>query len=164
MAARLKSSVLRREERGFGSVSMGRLLVSGMGGGAAFMLASLMQLRLLMIPLALGVFIGGLVLTHLRHGIPLYLYLLVTIRTRLLLASSRQPAGWQSQVTGLLELKPESLALDASEVLAAPEVAVSDGTLDEWEIVTDSSALSGFEVVTDTFYLEGGTVVQHESA
>ena len=74
MAARLKSSVLRREERGFGSVSMGRLLVSGMGGGAAFMLASLMQLRLLMIPLALGVFIGGLVLTNPRHGIPLYLY------------------------------------------------------------------------------------------
>ena len=39
-----------------------------------------------MIPLALGVFIGGLVLTNPRYGIPLYLYLLVTIRTRLLLA------------------------------------------------------------------------------
>ncbi|NJL58061.1 hypothetical protein HC928_25295 [bacterium] len=93
-----QASVLRREERGFGSVSMGRLLVSGMGGGAAFMLASLMQLRLLMIPLALGVFIGGLVLTHPRHGIPLYLYLLVTIRTRLLLASAR-PTDWLA-VTG----------------------------------------------------------------
>ena len=156
MAARLKSSVLRREERGFGSVSMGRLLVSGMAGGAAFMFASLMQLRLLMIPLALGVFIAGLVLTNPRHGIPLYLHLLITVKTRLLLAATRQPSGWQSQVTGLLELKAESLRLDATDLLAAPVVSDDDGTLDEWEIVTDSGAVSGFEVVTDTFYLEGG--------
>ena len=156
MAARLKSSVLRREERGFGSVSMGRLLVSGMAGGAAFMLASLMQLRLLMIPLALGVFIAGLVLTNPRHGIPLYLHLLITVKTRLLLAATRQPSGWQSQVTELLELKAESLRLDATDLLAAPVVSDDDGTLDEWEIVTDSGAVSGFEVVTDTFYLEGG--------
>ena len=155
MAARLKSSVLRREERGFGSVSMGRLIVSGMAGGAAFMLTSLLQLRLLMIPSALGVFIAMLVLTNPRHGIPLYLYLLVTLRTRLLLASLRIPGGWQAQVTGLFEWKPETLTFDAGTVLAAPATVAVDGSFDEWEIVPDASDLDGFEVVTDTFYLEG---------
>jgi hypothetical protein len=152
MAARLKSSILRREERGFGSISMSRLLVSGMAGGAVFMLCAMARLSAIMIPSAIAVFIAGLVLTHPRFGIPLYLYLLLNFRTRFLLDA--QSDGWQSQAMGLFEMKADSLTLEASTLLAAPVVVEESGTLDGWEIVTDSAEINGFEVVTDTLFLE----------
>ena len=155
MAARLKSSVLRREERGFGSVSMGRLLVSGMSSGAVFLLASLLKLRLLMIPLSLIVLVAGLVLTNPRHGIPLYLYLWVTVRARLLLASTHHPNGWQAQLVKGIGWKAEALVWEGESSHATLSSVGTDTTLDAWEILPDSSLTQGFEVVTDTFYLEG---------
>lgn len=157
MAARLKSSVLRREERGIGSISMARLLVCGMGAMGTFMGLSFLQAPgLLMILMTLVGLVGGLVLTHPVRAIPLYLHLLMTVRTRFLLDSQAQPHGWQAQVVGMLEMKSDTLTLDASQLLAAPEVFEETGTLDGWEIVLDSEALSGFEVVTDTLFLEEG--------
>lgn len=133
---------------------MGRLLIAGMIGGGAFMMMSLLRLNLLMIPTGLGVFVAGLVLTHPRHGIPLYLYLITTWRTRLLLEAVRHPQGWTGQAAGLLELHAETLTLDAGQLLAAVAVVEDLGTLDAWEIVPDAQQSSGFEVVTDTLYLE----------
>jgi hypothetical protein len=156
MAARLKSSILRREERGFGSISMSRLLVSGMAGGGVFMVCALAKLGALMIPGAIAVFIAGLVLTHPRFGIPLYLYMLLNFRTRFLLDADQQPAGWQAQLAGMAELKRDGLVLEASTLLAAPVVVEESGTLDGWEIIPDSAQISGFEVVTDTLFLEEG--------
>ena len=152
MAARLKSSILRREERGFGSISMSRLLVSGMAGGGVFMVCALAKLGALMIPGAIAVFIARLVLTHPRFGIPLYLYLLLNFRTRFLLDA--QSNGWQSQAAGLFEMTSASMTLEASTLLAAPVIVEESGTLDGWEIIPDSAHLSGFELVTDTLFLE----------
>jgi hypothetical protein len=153
MAARLKSSVLRREERGIGSITMGRLIVSAMIGGLCFFAMRLLGLSILMIPMGIAAFVGSLVLTHPRHGIPLYLHLLITFRARLLVQALR-PRSWQAQVTRLLELKRDSLTLDTAQVLSVPAAVEDDGDLDAWEIVPDSAHAAGFEVVGDSLQLE----------
>jgi len=154
MAARLKSSVLRREERGVGSITMGRLIACAMLGGAAFMGMQLIGLRLLMIPAGLGGFIGSLFLTNLRHGIPLYRHLAIILRARLMVSALTDATSWQGQVVVWLDTDPAVLTLDTVKLLAAP-VIVEEGTMDEWEIVADSRSTDGFEVVIDTFSLEG---------
>ena len=138
-----------------GSISMGRLLVAGMAGGAAFMLASLLAWRLLMIPLALGVFVGGLVLTHPRHGIPLYRYALITARTRLLLAAVQSPTGWQARLAQGLGLPTETLTVETDRPAATVVDTLDNLPPDAWEILPSAADTAGFEVVTDTFYLEG---------
>jgi hypothetical protein len=154
MAARLKSSVLRREERGIGSITMGRLIACAMLGGLAFLGMRVVGIPILMIPGGLGGFVGALILTGLRHGIPLYRHLYITLRARLLVGALGAPDSWQGQMVGWLDGDPAALTLDTVKLLSAP-VVVEEGTLDEWEIVTDSGSTAGFEVVTDTFYMEG---------
>jgi hypothetical protein len=154
MSACLKSSVLRREERGFGSISMGRLIISGMIGGLCFFAMRLVGMSALMIPAGLVAFIAGLVLTNLKHGIPLYLHWLITLRARLLMDSVEHPQSWIGQATKLLEMNTEQLTLDSAKLLSASAVVEEDGSLDEWEIVPDSEQMVGFEVVTDTIQLE----------
>jgi hypothetical protein len=156
MGARLKSSVLRREERGFGSISMGRLIISGMIGGMSFFAMRLIGLTALMIPVGLVAFIAGLVFTNMKHGIPLYRHWFITLRTRLLMNADTDTNGWTSQVVNILDLDRESLVLDTTKLLSAPSVVEEDGTLDEWEIVPDSEDMAGFEVVTDSIQLEVG--------
>jgi hypothetical protein len=153
MAARLKSSVLKREERGVGSVTMGRLIACAMLGGASFMAMQLLGLRLLMIPGGLGGFIMALFLTSLRHGIPLYRHLTIILRARLMVAALTDAASWQGQTVSFFDLDPDTLRLDTVRLLAAPAI-VEEGTLDEWEIVADSRSTDGFEVVLDTLSLE----------
>jgi len=154
MSARLKSSVLRREERGFGSISMGRLIISGMIGGLGFFAMRLLGLTAFMIPAGIIAFIAVLVLTNLRHGIPLCLHGFITLRARFLMKSLEYPQSWTAKATQLLEMNPEQLTLDSAKLLSASAVIQEDGTLDEWEIVPDSTQLVGFEVVTDTLQLE----------
>jgi hypothetical protein len=154
MSARLKSSVLRREERGFGSISMGRLIISGMIGGLCFFAMRLVGLSIFMIPAGLIAFIAGLVLTNLKHGIPLYLHWLITLRAHLLMNSVEHPQSWIAQATKLLEMNTEQLTLDSAKLLSAGAVVEEDGSLDEWEIIPDSEQMVGFEVVTDTIQLE----------
>jgi hypothetical protein len=154
MSARLKSSVLRREERGFGSISMGRLIISGMIGGLCFFAMRLLGMSVFMIPAGLIAFIAGLLLTKLKHGIPLYLHWLITLRAQVLMNSIEHPQSWAAQATKLLELNTEQLMLDSGKLLSASAVVEEDGSLDEWEIVPDSEQIVGFEVVTDTIQLE----------
>jgi hypothetical protein len=154
MSARIKSSVLRREERGFGSISMGRLIISGMIGGLCFFAMRLVGLSAFMIPAGLIAFIAGLVLTNLKHGIPLYLHWIITLQARFLIDTLENPRGWTAQATRMLEISPEQLTLDTAKLLSASAVVEEDGTLDEWEIVPDSTQMIGFEVVTDTIQLE----------
>ena len=154
MAARLKSSVLRREERGFGSISMARMISSGMFGGVAFLGMQLIGLRLLMIPAGLIAFVAGLIFTSGRHGIPLYRHLIITIKARFLLAVEADKQGFAAQTARFLDLDADALILDASKLLTAPILSQEDGGLDEWEIVTDSGYSIGFELVTDTLNLE----------
>jgi len=147
MSARLKSSVLRREERGFGSISMGRLIVCGMVGGVAFMFVRLIGVGFLMIPCGLGAFIGALIFTSGRHGIPLYLHIFITLKARLLLSND----GLGAQFVNLFEMNLDDLTLDTSKLFYTP--SMEEGTLDEWEIVPDSDGVAGFEVFTDTLEL-----------
>jgi hypothetical protein len=154
MAARLKSAVLRREERGIGSITMGRLIACAMLGGLAFLGMRVVGIPILMIPGGLGGFVGALILTGLRHGIPLYRHLYITLKARLLVGALQATDSWQGQVVGWLDLSADTLTLDTVKLLSAPMV-VEEGTLNEWEIVADSSSTAGFEVVTDTLYIEG---------
>jgi hypothetical protein len=154
MGARLKSSVLRREERGFGSISMGRLIIAGMIGGLSFFAMRLIGLTAFMIPVGLIAFIAGMVLTNLKHGIPLYRHWFITLRARLLMDADKHSHSWTSQVVNILALDNEALILDTAKLLSAPNIIEEDGTLDEWEIVPDSDDLAGFEVVTDSIQLE----------
>lgn len=141
MPARLKSSVLRREERGFGSISMGRLIVSGMIGGVVFMLMRVLGVGALMIPGGLAGFIVALILSSPRHGIPLYRHLIMTTKARLMLADN--------QVSHMLNFKEDDFMLDTS-VLFSVVVIEEDVAFDGWEIVADSEALAGIEIYTDT--------------
>lgn len=148
MSARLKSSVLRREERGLGNISMGRLILSGLFGGGVFMLMRVLGLASLMIPSGLITFILSLILTSPRHGIPLYLYGFITMKARLTLSSE----GMGQSFAHALGWYAEDLLIEASNEYFSAENTDS-GTLDEWEIVPESAQLVGFEVVTDTILL-----------
>lgn len=150
MAARLKSSVLRREEKGIGSISMARLIVSGMMGGAIFMGMQLLGIPLLMIPAGLVTFIAGLILTAPRHGIPLYRHLQMTLLTRLMLIAQADPDSIAAAIVKFIGVQVDSLSLDTSIVLSAPLVYDENGTLDDWEILPDSDHESGFEIISDT--------------
>ena len=154
MGARLKSSVLRREERGFGSISMGRLIISGMVGGMSFFAMRLIGLTALMIPIGIVAFIAGLVFTNLKHGIPLYRHWFITLRAHLLMDAANDTKRWTAQVVNMLDLDSDALVLDTAQLLSVPNIVEEDGTLDEWEIVPDSEDLVGFEVVTDSIQLE----------
>ena len=149
MAARLKSSVLRREEKGVGSISMARLMLAGMGGGVVFMGMQLLGIPLLMIPAGLITFISGLILTAPRHGIPLYLHLKLTLLTRLMLAARLDETSIEAKVISLLGMKVENLTLDTVEVLSAPILLEDEGSLDAWEILPDTVHETGFELVSD---------------
>jgi hypothetical protein len=157
MGARLKSSVLRREERGIGSITMGRLIASAMLGGVGFMTMRLLGTGILMIPGGLVSFVLALVFTGQRHGIPLYRHLWITFRARLLLKAQQESASWQATLVIWLNFNPDGLTLDTVKLLSAP-VTLEEGTLDDWEIVPDSLSPSGFEVVTDTILIEARNV------
>lgn len=142
MSARLKSSVLRREERGFGSISMGRLIVSGMIGGVVFMLMRVLGLGALMIPGGLVGFIMALILSSPRHGIPLYRHLIMTTKARLMLAEN-------SPLAQVFNFSEDDLMLDTASLFSVV-VIEEDIAFDGWEIVADSEALAGIEIFTDT--------------
>jgi hypothetical protein len=142
MPARLKSSVLRREERGFGSISMGRLIISGMIGGVVFMLMRVLGLGVLMIPGGLAGFITALILSSPRHGIPLYRHLIMTTKARLMLTEN-------SPLAKTFNLTADDLILDSSALFSVV-VVEEEVALDGWEIVADSEALAGIEIFTDT--------------
>jgi hypothetical protein len=153
MGARLKSSVLRREERGIGSITMGRLIASAMLGGIGFMAMRILGTGILMIPGGLVSFVLALVFTGQRYGIPLYRHLWITFRARLLLHAHQESESWQATLVSWLNLDPDGLTVNTVILLSAP-VVLEEGTLDEWEIVPDSLSPSGFEVVTDTILTE----------
>jgi hypothetical protein len=154
MSARLKSSVLRREEKGIGSISMGRLILAGMFAGVCFFGMRLLGLNFLIIPAALAGFVGCLMVTHPRQGIPLYLYWSIILRSRLMLASENEQEGWMGQLGRFMEMRVEALTLDSTKLLSAPINPTEVGSLDEWEIVPDSVQMVGFEVVTESGHLE----------
>jgi hypothetical protein len=154
MAARLKSSVLRREERGIGSIALGRLIASTMIGGIGFMLLRLLGVGILVLPGALASFVLALMLTNHRYGIPLYRYLLITMRARLLMQALAQPTHWQAQAITWFNFDTTALTLDTVKLLSAP-VPTEEGSLDEWEIVPESRFTEGFEIVTDTLFTDG---------
>jgi hypothetical protein len=110
-------------------------------------------LTFLMIPVALVAFIGALVVTNLKHGIPLYLHWLITLRTRLLLDAIHYSENWTARAVKFLDWDTQQLVLDANALLATTTVVEEEGSIDQWEVVPDSMAGVGFEIVTDTIEL-----------
>jgi hypothetical protein len=154
MTARLKSSVLRREERGMGAISMARLIASGMAGGLVFMALRVLGAGILTIPGGIAGFILALILTHPRHGIPLYLHLYITNRARLQLQAMDEPHSLSATLAKGLDWHAQHLRLDAQHLFATPVTMDVLETWEDWEIVADSTEVAGFEVVTDTLSWE----------
>jgi hypothetical protein len=116
MAAQFKSNIRLREEKGFGSVSMKRLIFCGVGAVLVFMVLRLTPLASLSLPLLLLVFIVLLLLSGLRGGLPLWQRLLLGWRGQVLLAAWTYPDSLWSQVATGLNIDPAQAHLHSKHL------------------------------------------------
>ena len=143
MAAQFKSNVRLREEKGFGSVSMKRLIFCGVGAVLVFMVLRFTPLSGVALPLLVVVFILLLVLTGSRGGLPLWQRLLLGLRGVLVLAAARKPHGAAAQVAQMLNLDPTIVHLSQSLLFKSKYKAVTDTDWSEWVIFANLEEAEG---------------------
>jgi hypothetical protein len=151
MAAQFKSNVRLREEKGFGSVSMKRLIFCGVGAVIFFMVLRLTPLASIALPTLLIVFILLLVLTGSRGGLPLWQRLLLGLRGSILLAAARHPDGLAAQVAQLLSIDPSQARLQADSLFETQSTDAQAADLSDWVVYADlreAEASSGLQFVT----------------
>lgn len=153
MTAQLKSRVLVREEKGFGAVSMKRMIFSFMGSGFVFFLMRLTPFARLNIPITLLSMVIFFYFTGDRYGIPRWRWILINWRGSLLLHARKHPTSTAGHLC-------KALKWDAYQavVLKGSEIFASAGVLqDDWsglEILdTDDLDAGGFEVLHDDVLL-----------
>lgn len=137
MAAQFKSNVRLREEKGFGSVSMKRLIFCGVGAVLAFMVLRMTPLSGVSLPALVGGFVLLLVLTGARGGLPLWLRLYLGARGLLLLAATKRPNGPVGQLATALNLEPDAARLDGARLYRAMSGDTLEADLVEWALYTD---------------------------
>ena len=149
MTAQLKSRVLVREEKGFGAVSMKRMIFSFMGSGFVFFAIRLTPLAKLNIPITLLSMVIFFYFTGDRYGIPRWRWILMNWRGGLLVRARKHPASFAGQFC-------KTLKWDAyhAVVLKGSEIFASAGVLqDDWsglEILdSDDLEAGGFEVLAN---------------
>jgi hypothetical protein len=133
MAAQFKSNVRRREEKGFGSVSMKRLIFCGVGAVLVFMTLRLTPLAGLSLPGLVGVFAALLMLSGPRGGLPLWQRILLGWRGSLVLAAVKRPGGLAAQLAQGLSLNPEIARLRGERVFAVQTTSLDDDP-GEWTL------------------------------
>lgn len=133
MAAQFKSNVRRREEKGFGSVSMKRLIFCGVGAVLVFMTLRLTPLAWLSLPALVGVFAALLILSGPRGGLPLWQRILLGWRGSLVLAAVKRPGGLAAQLAQGLSLNPEIARLRGERVFAVQTTSLDDDP-GEWTL------------------------------
>lgn len=124
MVAKIKANVLIREERAIGSISMQRLLGSGMVGGGMYMLLPM----ILPLPnwssyifLIVGT-VGFLIATGNREGIPRWKFVAISVRGRIMVAARDQGGGsLQSKICDFFDWDFESTVVDAADIFEGVE-------------------------------------------
>jgi len=148
MSERIKSRVLVREEKGIGSISLKRIIFSGLGAGFLFNIMNLTPLRAISFPMVFILFFSFIILSGNRFGIPLYLWFWKSWQGRLLLAARRSPQSLAAWLCKQLNWDIHDLTLDGNHLFA---VGVSQ--LDDWEGIEllddDNLDAGGFEIMGD---------------
>ncbi len=134
MAAQFKSNVRRREEKGFGSVSMKRLIFCGVGAVLVFMTLRLTPLAGLSLPALVGVFTALLILSGPHGGLPRWQRILLGWRGSLVLAAVKRPGGLAAQLAQGLSLNPEVARLRGERVFAVQTTSLDDADPGEWTL------------------------------
>ncbi|MCB9460182.1 MAG: hypothetical protein H6670_11080 [Anaerolineaceae bacterium] len=116
MAAQFKSNVRLREEKGFGSISMKRLIFSGTGAVFLFMGSRMTPFSSLSLPILLISFVALLMLSGSRGGLPLWQRLMLGWRARLMLAAAEHPTGAASQIVLALNLDAAETHLKSTDI------------------------------------------------
>jgi hypothetical protein len=148
MAAHLKSRVLHREEKGFGAVSMKRMIFSFMGSGFVFFALRFTPLAGLTIPLtliSLGLFFyysGD------RYGVPRYQWIFVNWRGSLLLNARKNPRGLSAMLCKSAKWDVSKTVLNGADVFAAVEFGNDDWSGIEI-LESDDFDDGGFEILSD---------------
>ncbi|MBL8165074.1 MAG: hypothetical protein JNJ61_24035 [Anaerolineae bacterium] len=158
MAAQFKSNVRLREEKGFGSISMKRLIFCGVGAVLIFMLLRLTPLAGLSLPALVAVFAGLLLLSGARGGLPLWQRVLLGWRGGIVLRAAKRPDGLGAQLAQALSLNPAAAHVRGERLFAASMQAVNDPG--EWILFTSLDELEsagGLRLVEWEGGRDGGT-------
>lgn len=158
MAAQFKSNVRLREEKGFGSVSMKRLIFCGVGAVLVFMLLRLTPLAGIALPALVLIFLTLLILSGGRGGLPLWQRLLLGWRGWLVLRAAQQPGGLWAQAAAALNLDASAARLHGGRLFAR-RGGEAETDLDGWTLYADLSEAEsqhGLRVVALGGGLEGG--------
>ncbi len=137
MAAQFKSNVRVREEKGFGSISMKRLIFCGVGAVLIFMTLRFTPLATIALPMLLGVFAGLLVLTGPRGGLPLWHRLMLGLRGGLVVAAARHPAGIAALIARALNVDVSVAYLSQRQIFTVQSSMVADEDVNEWAVFAD---------------------------
>jgi len=142
MAAHFKSNVRLREEKGFGSISMKRLIFCGVGAVLIFMLLRLTPLAGPSLPALVGVFTALLILSGARGGLPLWQRVLLGWRGGIVLRAAKRRDGLGAQLAQALSLNPEVVHLRGEHLFVA-SMQIIDGDPGEWTLFASLDELEG---------------------
>jgi len=159
MAAQFKSNVRRREEKGFGSVSMKRLIFCGVGAVLVFMVLRFTPLAPISLPLLVGVFALLLLLTAPCGGLPLWQRLLLGLRAGVILAAAHHPTGIAALLAKALNFDPSVVHLHHRRLFLT--VAEEDeADFSDWSLYAD---LSEAEQTAGLFFIKDSEVAREQS-
>jgi hypothetical protein len=142
MAAHFKSNIRLREEKGFGSISMKRLIFCGVGAVLIFMLVRLTPLAGLSLPALVGVFAGLLLLSSARGGLPLWQRVMLGWRGGIVLRAAKHRDGLGAHLAQVLSLNPAVVQVRGERLFAA-SMQAADGDPGEWTLFASLNELEG---------------------
>jgi len=117
MEVKLKSHVLKREEKGAFGVTVGRFMLAGFGAAATYMLTNALGGWSLLLAVITGVTV--VIVTSQRGGISLWQRGVYGARGRLILTAYRQPDGTAAKVSQWLNIPADQVILDGERLFAA---------------------------------------------
>ena len=149
MAAQLKSRVLAREEKGFLTISMKRLLGCAMAGGGGFMFTSFIPpLKPFGMPLFIFLMILALYLSGSRDGISRFKYLTMSLTGNLMLDAARRPESLAATLCRLIQTDPAGVRVDGPALFAAVITRENDEWMD-FDIIDSLDDQQGVQIVRD---------------
>ncbi|MAU12437.1 MAG: hypothetical protein CL607_21615 [Anaerolineaceae bacterium] len=148
MAAQFKSNVRLREEKGFGSISMKRLIFSGTGAVFLFMGSRMTPFATMSLPILVGSFILLLMLSGSRGGLPLWQRLVLGWRARLLLVASENSTGTASQLVLALNLNTNDTYLRSKDIFQNQKADLRSKD-SQWAIYSDVCEARKWEAQQD---------------
>ena len=136
---KIKSHVLRREEKGFAGIPFKRLMMAAMGGAMVYMITSSTGTLSMVLSGVSGLLV--IVLTTPGGGLPLWQRLWYAIRARLMLTSFGQPTGLTARISQWLGLPVNQIEIDGNQVFRA-EAEVQLTRIEDWQFFTHGTGLT----------------------